>query len=214
MAKRESQGLLVAVILLVFFALLMCVFTYYFWSQSSRLNQELEAAENTMQEKDRVSSQRSLENQELKKMLGLAPDEKIEAIQTQYTDDMNLFGESVPAENRNYHELPIYLVNAVRQLGSKLDQASQTELQLKKEKEQALAEERARTKQAEDQLNQVSMDLQSVRAKFDEDRQQWNANMKKLDDELKAASRDALAKEEELTGKNRARNRDQRPHAQ
>ncbi len=80
MAKRESQGLLVAVILLVFFALLMCVFTYYFWSQSSRLHQELEAAENSMRDKERVSNQRALENQTLKEMLGQAPDEKIEAI--------------------------------------------------------------------------------------------------------------------------------------
>ena len=198
MAKRESQGLLVAVILLVFFALLMCVFTYYFWSQSSRLHLELEAAENSMQDTNRVSGQRSLENQKLKEMLGLAPDEKIEAIEKQHTDDMNLFGESIPAENRNYHELPIYLVNAVRALGSKLDQANQTELQLKKEKQRALAEEQARTKQAEDQLNKVSADMEGERAKFMEDRQAWKSRMDELQDEIKKSTRDAATKEEEL----------------
>ena len=201
MAKRESQGLLIAVILLVFFALLMCVFTYYFWSQSSRLRQELETAQTSMQEKDQVSNQRSLENQELKEMLGLAPDEKIEAIKKQYADDMNLFGESIPAENRNYHELPIYLVNAVRQLGNKLDQANQTELQLKNEKERALAEEQARTKQAEDQLNKVSADMQNEIAKFNEDRQTWKTRMDELDDKLKESSQTAAAKEEELNTK-------------
>ena len=183
MAKRESQGLLVAVILLVLFSLMMTILAMFFWNKSGRLTQELESAQNSRREVESVSQKRSLENQELKKMLGYADDEKIETIQTQFEDDKKLYGESVPEENRNYRELPVYLTNAVRSLGAKLNQASETELQLKQEKAQELTAERARTKQAEEQLKEVMDKRLEELANFNKEKDDWTAITKQLQDD-------------------------------
>lgn len=201
MAKRESQGLLVAVILLVLFALLMSIFTMYFWNQSGRLVQELESAQNSRKDVERVSQQRSLENQALKQMLGHQADEKMEAIEKQYSDDMKLYGGSVPEENRNYRELPVYLVNAVRSLGEKLNQANDTELQLKREKEQAIAEEQSRTKEAKSGLDEMSKSLLSERAKFEKDRQDWVAKTRELQDDRSTLSDQLNSTKQELEAK-------------
>ncbi len=192
MAKRESQGLLVAVILLVLFSLMMSILAMLFWNRSGRLTQEVETAQNNRMEVEKVSKIRSAENQELKQMLGYPADEKIETIQTQFEDDKKLYGESVPEENRNYRELPIYLSNAVRALNEQLNQANEKELQLKKEKDQSVAAEAARTEQAESQLKKVMDDMQSELAKFKKEKDEWTtitnqlqSDRRKLDDELK-----------------------------
>ena len=180
MAKRESQGLLVAVILLVLFSLMMTILAMYFWNKSGRLTQEAETAQNKSREVESVSQKRSLENQELKKMLGYSDDEKIDAIQANYDDDKKLYAETVPEEDRNYRDLPVYLMNANRALGAKLNQANETELQLKKEKAQELAAEKGRTKQAEDQLQKVMDDMQSELTKFNKEKDEWTAITKQL----------------------------------
>ena len=184
MAKRESQGLLVAVILLVLFSLLMSIFTMYFWNQSSRLRQELESAQNSRNEVERLSQQRSRENQLLKTMLGHTDTEKIETIEGQFAEDMKLYGEGVSDVNKNYRDLPAHLVNAIGSLHTKLNQANEAELQLKKEKEKLIADGQARAQQAQLALQELTKDKEAEISKWKDEFQKWKTQTQALQNEV------------------------------
>lgn len=124
MAKRESQGMQIAMILTVMFAVLFLITTVVFWNISRNLRAEVEQA--NAKANDAQSSLRATisENQSLKRMLGHPENEELQKVEKQYADDMTKFGPSFPQEEQNYRKLPEYLSLAVQQLHGKLTAAN------------------------------------------------------------------------------------------
>ncbi len=136
MAKRESQGMQIAMILTVMFAVLFLITTVVFWNISRNLRVEVASANEKASKADASTRTTISENQSLKRMLGHAENEELPKIEKQYTEDMTKFGPSFPQEEQNYRKLPEYLSITVQQLHGKLAAANARVAELEKSNKQ------------------------------------------------------------------------------
>ena len=184
MAKRENQGLQIALIVFVFLTLILSLTTYLFWSSGQKEFTRAENLETTNQDLQEQKTRALVQNQDLKKWLGFAPDGEMDQIETAYTEDMLLMGQNYPEEKRNYRELPRFLLSTVRQRNEKIAEASALETELKTKEAQARKQEGDRANQAEAARNEAVAELAKEKSKFDSDRQVLNREKDQLSGEL------------------------------
>ncbi len=191
MAKRESQGLQIALILTVMLAVLMAITTIVFWNMAKKGNAELASLKNENQTAQSRLRDTVGENQSLKEMLGYTPDENMESINTTFAEDKQKFGPNFPEENQNYRQLPEFMSTTINDLHSKMAEAEERIRQLEQkntnlleEKNKAVAiEQKAHEDAAQDLLKlraQFKQDLDKITAKLDE----WKSNDQKTRQKL------------------------------
>jgi hypothetical protein len=178
MAKRENQGMQIALILLAMVTVLLAVTSVVFWNQSKNLGAEADQLRSDTKTANDTVRRVVDENQLLKGMLGYAPDESADTIQQAYQQDMLKFGQ-YPEENQNYRHLPEYLSSIIQEQYTKLNEANsriqeleQTNARLAQEKEQEVGVERKARETA-------TQDLLSEREKFAQDRKKAEQDREK-----------------------------------
>ena len=159
MAKRESQGMQITVILLVMLSVLFAITTIVFWNMSKNAKADAEAKRQQASEADQRVNRTITENQNLRRMLGHAEDEDFAAVEKIFNDDMNTFGPSFPKEkSKIIGKLPEYLATINQQLHEELSTASTRVKELEgkvadatKEKEKHIGIERGAKVKAEEE---------------------------------------------------------------
>ncbi len=131
MAKRESQGLQIALILFVMITVVLAVTTFVFYRKTEQMAGEVDAAEQAAKSANDSADQENFFNQYLKHIVGaktlseaelnvIVPsvegDEEMAAVHASYQQDMGTYGEGLPQEKLNYRELPALLLQAIRKL--------------------------------------------------------------------------------------------------
>lgn len=196
MAARDDsviRGSLIACLIFLVLSLAVNFFLYQ-WAdtESSNAAQMKESMSNKDNELRTLSSQA----QRMKAMLGVGNltqaqidqlgasttgDPEMDTIESQYNQDMSLFGPEVDAQNRNYPALPDYLVNAIRDRNKQYGSARQEATTIKQEKEaEVLIAVKAKDK-AEQDRDQAHKKLEEEMSKYAEDREA----MKKTGEENK-----------------------------
>lgn len=185
MAKRESQGLQIALILFVMITVVLAVTTFVFYRKTEEAVQKKKAAEDAKVAAERVRDDEIFFNQYFKHIFGAKPlseaelaaifpsvegNEEMASVHASYTQDMKTYGEGLPAEKVNYRELPAWLLQAIRKLNT-------ANTELTKQVTTLIAE---RDKIRDDSLKQVAMaqqneqkandDAAAERDKFNTDR--------------------------------------------
>lgn len=189
MAKRESQGMLVAVILLVIFSVLLCVSTYYFWSQSSSLAQDLASQTTKKNTAELGLIKASKVNQELKELIGHAPDEDMEVVRSTHAENMKLFDKGFAEEQRSYLKMPDYLLGTIRQMNTKIGEAGATEFQLKEQLTQAQKDVQAAKERADTRVQEITDELNTEKTAFAQERARMKTTVTKLQTNFTAARR-------------------------
>ena len=189
MAKRESQGMLIAVILLVIFSVLLCVSTYYFWSRSTSLDQSLTSSKSEASKANSGLREASREMQELKQLLGHAPDESMEVVQKTYEENMKLFGQDFPEEQRSYGSVPKYLLSTIRQMNKKVVEAGATEFQLKEQITQAQKDVEAANERADKRVGDLTQELSKEKEDFAKARVDMDKRVANLQAKFTASQR-------------------------
>ncbi len=200
MAKRESQGMQIALILLVMLSVLFAITTVVFWNIAK--NTKAELAQKTSSEQSANANMRKTidENQQLKVMLGHTADVPLDAIQNGFKTDMEKFGANFPAEERNYRALPEFLNTTNMQLHGELTSAQarineleSSNTQFKKEMDQQIAAARKEkddaTKEYLAQRNNFATEVRKAQSQGNKSKMQWEAIRKKLNiqvDELES----------------------------
>jgi hypothetical protein len=194
MARRENQGLQIAVILLVLFSVIMCVATYMLWSAKQKSDAALAAARSAQSESDQKFQSISIDNQRLKEMMGSDPSAPMVDIETAFTRDMELFGGTVAEEKRNYPFLPTFLMSEIRQRDENLKEERDRSAQLKTDMEALKTSTSAELAQVNAALAEKANQLIQETEKFNADRAALNQQMATMSQEYET-DRDAWKEE-------------------
>ena len=117
MAKRESQGLQIALILFVMITVVLALTTFVFYRQTEEMAAKVDAAEKAKETADELVQQQSFWNSYFKHIVGAGDpmteaalnivipsvegDEEMAAVHASYQQDIATYGEGLPKEKLN-----------------------------------------------------------------------------------------------------------------
>jgi hypothetical protein len=142
MAKRENQGLQIAVILLTMSTLLFLILSVIFWKASDTRLKEATAAKENASKSDEAARKSSEENLELKKWLGYDEAETQDTIRADVEKSLSALGPNFAPEQRNFKQLPKFLIETILAKNAELSNAANLEKELRKERDDAVAQQK------------------------------------------------------------------------
>lgn len=180
MALRESDGLRAAAIIFVMLIGILSVSTYWFfklydeqYAKASQLQKDVAQA-NTLARNDRD------EINELKRMIGYAPEDTLETIRTAFDGDMQIYGATFPEENRFYRPI---LESMNRELVAVTQREAASVAREQDLKNRLAAVETTKDKQIEafkQNMDKIAADVAGERNKFNTDRTRVTQESEKL----------------------------------
>lgn len=110
---RENQGLQIALIIFVILTIMLGVTTFIFFRQYEEA--ALKAASNLAKANEETTRAHNIqaENNELKRLMGFDPTDKLDAIHEQYNDDMEKYAANYEETNRVYRKVLGYLQTVI-----------------------------------------------------------------------------------------------------
>ena len=133
MAKRENQGMQIGLILLVMLSILLMITCYFFWSQAHTRTAEAKELKSAKESADNTMRGALDENQQLKQIIGYTADAQLSTIDAEFKENMQLLAQAFPDGEQNYRVLAEHMVSVVQKRDTSLVEASDLELQLKKQ---------------------------------------------------------------------------------
>lgn len=133
MASRESQGLQIALILFVLITIALAVTTFVYYRRSEEALKETAAARQSENSAKTTRDQAIFQVQALKSMIGWGEadldnmpgmDKEMQDIVAAFKEDMVMYGEGLPDEDRNYRNLPRNMETAIRERNANLVEAN------------------------------------------------------------------------------------------
>lgn len=133
MAKRESQGLQIALILFVMITVVLAVTTFVFFRKAEENVAKAKAADDAKKTAEALVDQQSFWNSYFKHIVGsktlseaelnvvipsVEGDEEMAAVHAAYQQDMGTYGEGLTQEKLNYRELPGIILQQIRKLNT------------------------------------------------------------------------------------------------
>ncbi len=219
MATRENQGLQIALIIFLMITVGLAISTYYFFRQAEEQTKTAEAAEAKAKAADTLAKSRHYQLQSLKYMIGvpnitpeglaalkvgLTPDEgmkEIDAIKRDYDNDMAMFDDTIPVENRNWRTLPQFMLSSLMKRTNDAVTAALAEQKQFKDKEALTAQEQARVAAAMDGLATAKADVAKQLADFTDQVQKSAKGKDELEDQLKKSGQELATVTEDLREK-------------
>ncbi|MEZ6101468.1 MAG: hypothetical protein R3E01_21250 [Pirellulaceae bacterium] len=185
MAKRESQGLQIALILFVFITVLLAFSTYLFWSKAQANQAKLTDTQTQLTNESGAKNTALEHKQQLLTMLGFPIDAELDTVSNAYEQDMKLFGPSIPEQKRNYRELPTYMLSTIRTNNEQIAEQSAQELKLKQDLEAVRTQERARADKAVKDKEDAVADYAAFRERMTQDFDRMQKDKEELDQQLR-----------------------------
>ncbi|MGQ9574009.1 MAG: hypothetical protein ACUVUC_01700 [Thermoguttaceae bacterium] len=161
---RESQTLQITLIASVMLNLIVGVVAYLMWRQYDEANAKAAASDKKAQEAQTQATNAQAEAARLKQIIGFAPTDAADAIQTKVNEEMAahaaLLPKDYPASDRVYRKVLDEMHKTIRNLEKSRDDALAVNRQL----ETQLQNQQAAAKAAEDPLNKRAADAERDRA--------------------------------------------------
>ncbi len=197
MARRESQGLQITLIVFVMLTIILAVTTIAFWNRSKGLTEQNNSLRTNNGELQTAADTALDQSTRMKQWIGFTADTAIEEIQSQYDRDMNTYARSAPEVQRTYKDLPSVLFTALQQRNKQVsdlrDQLKQAQAEFEQSRQQLqTALDDAKRIQAE-----TEAELRRTRDEFATFRDQLNAEK----DQLASVVQKSRAALDELQGK-------------
>ena len=190
MSNRENQTIQVALILFVIITVVLCVFTYFFYSQSEERGKSLAQAEARLQTMAVSHDLLDSKVQHLRFFIGmkdtdrssledakLPTDDDLDAIKAKFDKDMEVYGQGLPKDNLNYSSLPENLITAIRQKNSGLTDANNRVKTAVTTRDRTVTDEAAKTALALTAAKKASDDLAVVNTEFKKARGQLTSQL-------------------------------------
>jgi len=198
---RENQGLQIALIVFVVFAIILGVTTYIGFKNADEAQRGKAAADTAMQksEKDLGDSKTNIE--ELKRIIGVAKTESVASVQETFKKDMAVekYGAGFPDEVRFYHPI---LEKMQKTIGDLNDELTAAKADIPKLVAKHTAWEAARDEQLKQYLTEKDkavQDLAALQAEYSTDRDRKNEEAKKMNDDLVAARKEITGTKDKAT---------------
>jgi len=102
MAKSESQGLQIAVIIFAFLTILLSISTFYFFNEYSKGQQTVAAAEQAAR-RDAAAARTAVDEiRELKTLIGVDPEISLDDVKQTFADDMKKYASTYAQDKQFY----------------------------------------------------------------------------------------------------------------
>lgn len=177
MARRENQGLHIALISCVITIVIFFVLTYFFWSRSSNLESQLADLRTENANLNSEKGKAVLDAERLKGMIGYSSDADVNKIEEEFKKDMLTYGGSLPEVERTYNGLPNHLKSALDQKSRDISELSASNRELTDQLVAARKQFTENLNKAKDELarseaekQKITEDARADRAKLDQDK--------------------------------------------
>jgi hypothetical protein len=198
MARRESQGLQITLIVFVMLTIILAVTTIAFWNRSKGLTEQNNSLQTSNAELQSSADKALDEATQMKVWLGHSADTSVEEIKQQYERDMNTYARSAAEAQRTYKDVPAVLFAALQQRNSlvadlrqQLKQAQDEFEQTRQQLQAALDESKRIQAESEAELRKTRDDFAAARETTNREKDQLAAELQKVRgqyDELQAAN--------------------------
>lgn len=186
MAARESQGLQVAVILLVLLVAALGIFTYVFYAANQKSKADAEAANSRAQDEGSKARSALADNLDLKQMIGHSEETSMEDIKKAFADDMKTYiadeGAAAPTV-QNYRQVPGIMQASVIKLEKQLADSLRANTALRAEKVALETTYQTKLTEAENSRDNALAAQAEAEKKMADDRKSLEAAQAKLQDE-------------------------------
>lgn len=187
---RENQGLQIALIIFVLLTIILSVTTFIFFTQYKDASKD--AAKNGEEAAKEHNSARALakDKEELKRMMGFPPTDSIDAIQTQFNDDMNKYAGNFPEDTRFYRQTLERQFIVINEKNQTLDGELAKVQKLKDHNEKREEVTVPRIEAFQKEALSANEDKEAELAKFESERQRMKADQVKLAGNLQRFQRE------------------------
>src|SRR3954452_10525065 len=208
MAKREGQGLQIAVIIFAMLTIILAITTYVFFAQSQTAQKDLDSKNKQLADAQSNLGKANARVTIMKAALGVGDvtpadvdlakgqvgdDTDVKLVLDQFAQDMALIGEdAAPQGSKSYRTMITVLMNSLNKKNASLadlnqqmrDQQAAKDKLVKDETDRAQVAVDASEKAKEDYKNQFT-EFTSARAQMDEEKAKLNAQISKTQNEAK-----------------------------
>jgi hypothetical protein len=163
---RENQGLQYALIGSVVLTILLGVCTFLFYSRGKDTDVKLKTADRQAMESRKAAEEALAEVKELKRMLGIAETDKLNAISEQFNKDMETWAKTFPEKSRFYRPALEYVFTSLKTTMASLADSKKEIADWKDKYEQREASKDPEIKRHQQVAEQASNDLTTEREGF------------------------------------------------
>jgi hypothetical protein len=191
---RENQGLQIALIVFVMLTIILGVTTYLFFRQYEEASIKANKNATDLDKATKLAAKNEEDVNTLKKLIGVAATEKVDAINTTtFNDDMKKYAGGYPEESRFYRPLLGKMANTIGERNSDLDIAKAKIAKLEADFATREAGKQPQIDDFKKAREEASKDLTAERGKFKSDRDRIAQDQIKLKADLENARKDAAA---------------------
>jgi len=177
MVARDDSVIRGSLITCLIFLVFAIALNFYFWQTGNVNGQELVEAKTRLTKSQNSVRQMDAKNDRLKAMLGFgsftqaeleamkqtgSDDPDLATIETQFATHMGLFGQDTEATERNYKNLPEYLVNAIRDRNSQYSVQVRSVAKIQTESDAKIDAARKQQEIAEQSRDKATKDMQTL----------------------------------------------------
>ena len=188
---RENQGLQIALIIFVMLTIILGVTTYLFFRQSEEAFKKAKDNQDEAAKKTQLCDKANEDADELKRLIGAAKTDKVEAVKTQFDEDMKKYGGTYPDEVRFYRPLLAKLNDIVNEKSANLGKATDEIQKQKDEHKVRVASEVSQVKVFEASADKQAKDLAGEQSKFKGERERIADKEAKREAELQNARKES-----------------------
>jgi len=190
---RENQGLQIALIVFVMLTIILGVTTYLFFRQyeEADIRAKSNAAEAT--KKAQLAEKSETDANELKRLIGAAKTEDVEAITTLFNGDMNRYGGSYSEESRFYRPLLEKMLKTIEEKNGELKDAKDEILRLEDQYAVRESNKDPQMKRFQEERDKANQDLADEQSKYGSERDRITQEQAKLQAALQSTRKEATA---------------------
>jgi len=200
MAARENQGLQIALMISVFFCVLLAVFTYLFYSwysDQAKATNDARARQNEASQRAQVAED---QNRELKTMMGFAEETTQDEVRNQFAKDMEKYGKNY-GENPRYHTVLDSMFNELGDAVARESELTKSKQELDDKYAKLESDNRKQEEAFKSKMDQFETDLHDERDEFNKQR----GDTKRMADQLADDKQKIQEKLTQTVAENRAK---------
>lgn len=197
---RENQGLQIALIIFVMLTIILGVSTYLCYRHYDDAVKAKAVADAAASKKDQEARKNGEDAAALKKMVGTAPTDMIDAVQEMFKKDMEKYGGSYSEEAQVYHRLLEKMQKTIDEKNAALTDAKAEIPKMQVDYDKFKEEQNLQIKQFRNEREKAGTDLANEQAKFQAERDRKNRDGDKLLSDLQAARKEASAMIDKIKG--------------
>lgn len=188
---RENQGLQIALIAFVTLTIILSVTTYLGFKNYS---DEFKAKETALQAGSKADLQNTVHQdhiKRLKKCIGAADTDQVDAIEATFQEDMKKYGVGYPEDSLFYHKILDKLCKTIDEKNADLAAEKARIPEVQDDYKKQLSQKEAQLAKFDAERKKANDDLAAEQEKFRGDRQRTNDDKSKLHEDLVASRKEA-----------------------